>query len=198
MTERSTRGKGIFEPWLAEQRYQQARRALRQYCPEARSVLDIGCGGVPLFLRSLQVPHRYGLDKTVTTARNDNGIIISHWEAHDTAELPFAPGSFDIITMLAVWEHIREPALRLLIKSCHTCLRSGGALIVTTPSPIGQMILQPMAWLGLVSKEEIEEHVSVMSIGRIQKLLREEGFTGVIHGRRFLLGFNQLIVALRP
>lgn len=198
MMERSTRGTGLFEPWLAQQRYKQARHAMATYCSHAQSVLDVGCGCVPVFLRTLAVPHRYGLDKTVATTYNDNGISVAYWDACEQVNLPFPPCAFDVITMLAVWEHVPTMNLRALTHSCYECLRPEGVLIITTPSPLGQLVLQPMAWLGFVSKEEIEEHVSVMSTKQIRQILCDAGFTRMMRAHRFLVGFNQLIIAIKP
>lgn len=195
--ERSTRGSGICESWLAQQRYAQARRAIERYAPGAQSILDIGCGCVPIFLRTLRIPERWGLDKNAAKCDTRDGMTILQWDASMCSALPFAPGRFDVITMLAVWEHIPMPVLETLCHACHKWLRRGGVLIVTTPSPLGQMLLVPMMWMGLVSREEIDEHVSIMDREQIRHVLLRAGFSSSIVTYRFQLGLNQMIIAIK-
>jgi len=197
--QRSTRGTGLLEPWLARRRHAQAQRVIAQRSRPVQSILDIGCGTAPVFLRTLAVPHRYGLDKLAPRSYEDHGITVMPWDAAHDLCLPFEPERFDVITMLAVWEHIVTQRLLPLCCECYRCLKPGGLLIITTPSPLAQRILTVMARCGLVSREEIDEHVSVMNIPHIRSILQRAGFSGTdaVQGRRFLLHLNQLVTAIK-
>jgi len=49
----------------------------------------------------------------------------------DAARLPFKPGTFDRVIASEVMEHMNAP--KSLVRECHTILREGGGLIVSTP-----------------------------------------------------------------
>ncbi len=65
---------------------------------------------------------------------------------------------FDVITMLAVLEHIPEPQQLLLSENCSHLLKPGGILIITTPSPLVDRILDVLLWLRLIEGMELMEH----------------------------------------
>lgn len=57
-----TRGEGILEDFLAEQRYKIVKRILSNF-KERNRILDIGCGSYPKFLMSLDFKEKFGIDK---------------------------------------------------------------------------------------------------------------------------------------
>ncbi|MCX7002226.1 MAG: methyltransferase domain-containing protein [bacterium] len=197
MSARSTRGAGVLEPWLASLRFRHARRALAMVPRTPQAVLDVGCGVAPVFLASLQAGRRCGIDRFTAPVPHHDGITMLACDLVRDPHLPFENASFDAVTMLAVWEHIPTPVLSAVCREVHRCLRDGGRFIITTPAPLGQLVLQPMTWCGLVSKEEITEHVSVMNLRQVKDILSRAGFSAFPCARRFLLGMNQLVAATK-
>lgn len=197
MNRRATRGRGIFEGFLARRR---ATKVNRLVPSDARSLLDIGCGSHPLFLLQTTVPDRRGLDKMVPPeGRVIDGVTLVHHDVHRTPLLPFEDQSFDVITMLAVFEHIRPQPLALLLREINRVLRPGGSFIMTTPAGWTDPLLRAMARVGLVSPEEIDEHQDRYDRLIIRRYLRAAGFppdqtaTG-----SFLLGMNLWAAATTP
>lgn len=74
-------------------------------------------------------------------------------------KLPFEDLYFEVITLLAVIEHLNPKMLVLLFREIYRTLKPGGILILTTPANWTKGVLSTMAFLNLVSKEEIQEHV---------------------------------------
>src|ERR1700674_1937809 len=145
MTERRvTRGHGFLEAFLAHQR---ARRADSLIPEQARSgrILDVGCGSYPTFLVNTVFGERYGLDRLLVAA--DVGDLPVKLVEHDVAggsRLPFDDSFFDVVTMLAVFEHLETAALRRLLEEIHRVLRPGGLYVLTTPASWTEGLLKLM------------------------------------------------------
>jgi SAM-dependent methyltransferase len=152
-----TRGHGLLEPWLARAR---ARRAERLIPRELRAgrVLDVGCGSYPYFLSHTSFREKVAIDQ-LRPAADPGGISWHTLDLNAGPRLPFADGHFSVVTMLAVVEHLDPAGLETLFAEVHRVLAPGGRLILTTPAPWSDGLLRRMARLGLVSAEEIAEHV---------------------------------------
>lgn len=183
-----TRGKGLLETWLAHRRAAMADRLIPPGLRDGR-LLDIGCGSVPYFLTHTQFREKHGLDKVATFEIEP--LRIGRFDAHADAALPFEDGHFEVVTMLAVFEHIERGRLIGLIDEIHRVLRPGGCYILTTPAGWTGPMLSVMKWMGLVSAVEIDEHVGSYSRGTIRGVMRETRFgeAGLTMGA-FELGMN--------
>lgn len=151
-----TRGSGLLEPLLARLRANKANNLIPANLRRGR-VLDIGCGSYPYFLSHTSFLEKFAIDQSVPP-EDQSGI---HWHTLDLniePELPFEDGFFNVITMLAVVEHLDPTSLVSLFKEAHRTLTPGGHLILTTPAAWSDNILKWMARLNLVSAEEIDEH----------------------------------------
>jgi SAM-dependent methyltransferase len=140
-------------------------------------VLDAGCGG-GLFARLLvEKGYRvFGTDYSLDAARaawQRNGVPTV------TAELsaaPYKPGSFALVTMFHVLEHLYDPASYL--QAAHDLLRPGGRLIVQVPNAGSwQFLLFGEDWNGL----DVPRHLVDFRARDLDSLLEGCGFELVRH-----------------
>jgi len=148
--------------------------------PELRAgrILDVGCGKQAYFLARTEFAKKYGVDKLIDGRSKKRfqirreGVTLAHFDVDENNRLPFAPETFDVVTMLAVVEHLRDDRLIVLLNEIDRVLRPGGAFIITTPAGWTAPILTVMKWLRLVSAEEIDEHKAALTRADIRRLLR--------------------------
>lgn len=189
-----TRGSGWLEKTLARIR---ANAVNRRIPPQLRqgSLLDIGCGTFPYFLTHTAFAEKVGLDQVIDQAATDDmaarGITLVRHDAAQADVLPFDDERFDVVTMLAVFEHVPRPALVQLMREIRRVLKPGGCYLLTTPAAWADPFLRLCAALGLVSAEEIDEHQARYTHARIRRILTEGGFdSGKIDMGYFGLGLN--------
>ena len=182
-----TRGYGLLEGFLASQRARMADSLIPLRLRHG-TILDIGCGCEPYFLTRTDFANKIGVDKvfcagpTAGSARHGSiGLMPFDINAND--QLPFRSESFNVITMLAVFEHLSRRRLVLLINEIERVLKSGGVYILTTPAGWTAPILTTMKWLRLVSPVEIDEHQDAYSRAKLRAVLRQTRFAG--HPMRF-------------
>lgn len=198
--QRPTRGSGRLEGMLARLRMAAALKALK---PSLRGgdVLDVGCGSYPLFLMQAPFARKVGVDRIEPAwpaeyGPKPAGLEILRLPLEGDVRLPFPDASFACVVSLAVLEHLEPAGLPFLVAEIHRVLQPSGQFLLTTPHVFADGILRLLARLGLVSKEEIDEHKSLFFRPHIAELLRRGGFTpGNIRVRGFLLGLNILAVA---
>ncbi len=110
-----------------------AEHALRLLPPGGR-MLDIGCasGGLLALLRD-RAGHLAGLELSATAARAaaEIGDHVVQGALEDSG-LPFAAGSFDLVVLADVIEHVADPADGLA-RAVGWC-RPGGAVLVSVPN----------------------------------------------------------------
>lgn len=169
-----TRGNGLLEGILARLRADQANRLIPDRLREGR-ILDIGCGSQPYFLAHTSFREKFAIDQLPVAAEPEDVV----WHVLDvnlTPQLPFDDGFFNVITMLAVVEHLDPPKLVKLFQECRRVLAEGGMVILTTPASWSDRLLRMMARLRLVSKEEIDEHVYAYTLPLIGWYFGAAGF----------------------
>lgn len=170
-----TRGSGLLEVFLAKKRAKLANSLILNSHRSGR-ILDVGCGSYPYFLTTTKFKEKYGIDPSVNLSLvKDAGIILKKIKINKKA-IPFANNYFDVVTMLAVFEHINQDELILVIKEIKRVLKKDGKLIITTPAPWSNNLLHTMAMVGLISSEEIHEHKHNHPKSKIENLLAEAGF----------------------
>jgi SAM-dependent methyltransferase len=173
-----TRGYGLLEGFLARQR---VKLALSQIPPSYKkgSILDIGCGRYPLFLLKSGFSKRFGLDKVFKEGWDSEKkeITLINCDVSKEQGLPFKSDYFEVVTMLAVFEHIEPERLVPVLSEINRVLKPGGLYIMTTPAVWTDRLLGLMARLRLVSRAEIEDHKDAYSLSRISSILIEAGFS---------------------
>jgi 2-polyprenyl-3-methyl-5-hydroxy-6-metoxy-1,4-benzoquinol methylase len=176
----ATRGYGLLEGFLANQRFKHSRRLIRSSFYKDR-ILDVGGGVYPSFLLKVDFSEMYCLDKSLgkkgTEIIQNQKITFINCDLEIEQNLPFDSHFFDVITMLAVLEHIEPSRIVDILKELHRILRTNGMLIITTPALWTDRLLRLLANLKLVSPVEIEEHKAVYNKSRLYSVIQEGGFS---------------------
>jgi 2-polyprenyl-3-methyl-5-hydroxy-6-metoxy-1,4-benzoquinol methylase len=170
-----TRDAGPLDVFLAKKRAEMADRLIPEGLRGGR-ILDIGCGSYPLFLSGIEFSEKYGLDKSISLNLRLEGMKLSNYDLETRSDLSFDDSFFDVVTMLAVFEHIEKPNLKLLLREIHRVLKPGGVYILTTPAAWTDPILRALAKLRLISSVEVEEHKDAYSHAKIASSLSVAGF----------------------
>ena len=183
---------GVLSPWLERQRVEKAQ----EFIADGLDVLDVGSGRAPLL--DVLRPARYvGLDILDAVVSGNRDRFPEHefhvWDVQETSVGPL--GTFDVIVMLAVLEHFPDPVRAL--GNLRDGLRVHGRIILTTPHPSGERVLDWGAAVGVCSPEAEDEHQPLMCQSRLRDAAQEAGLS-VLHYERFLAGFNQLTVLGLP
>lgn len=184
-----TRGTGILEVFLAKQRASKANSFIRKSDRKGR-ILDIGCGSYPYFLSNTSFKEKYGLDPSLKLSEiSDKNLNLKVLDITKN-KLPFKNNYFNVITMLAVFEHIEQDKLPEILYEIKRVLKKGGVFIITTPAPWADKLLHSMARFGLISSEEIHEHKHNHPKEKIEGILIASGF----EKRKIKSGFFELLM----
>jgi 2-polyprenyl-3-methyl-5-hydroxy-6-metoxy-1,4-benzoquinol methylase len=175
----------LLEPLLRRARLARALPVIREY-PQC-SLLDVGCGWQARLLRDVEpyIARGVGIDRKAPAFESGKLTTI---RTELEATLPFESCTFDVVTMLAVLEHLSDP-LAMLVE-VRRVLRPHGTLIVTVPSHAAKPVLEFLAFrLRLVNPAEIADHKRYFGRGDLRALCRQAGLHMLTH-RYFQLGFN--------
>ena len=171
-----TRGKGLLEPWLAKMRAQRANRLIPTELRAGR-ILDIGCGSFPYFLSHTVFQQKFAVDQLPPNELGRRLDIQWHTlDLNSTPKLPFENNFFNAVTLLAVVEHLNPNSMAALFTETYRVLQPGGVVIMTTPAAWSDGLLRTMARIGLVSAEEIHEHVFAYTLPLLGWYFGRAGF----------------------
>ncbi|MGI8937147.1 MAG: class I SAM-dependent methyltransferase [Iamia sp.] len=165
--------------------------AALEHLPANGHVLDVGCGDGAFFRQgSSKVASGVGID--VLAPQEE--WVFGPFERR-TGSFPEKVGDgerFDAVVMLAVVEHLRDHELARWASAVPEVVEPGGKLIITTPSPVVDRILDAGIKLRLLDGMEAHQHHG-FDPRQVPDL-----FTGptlhLEHRRRFELGLNHLFV----
>lgn len=157
------------------------------------SVLDVGCYDGSLFKAyASRMARGVGIDPTLTRS---TGIGRFRFIADRFPSDLIGDERFDVITMLAVLEHVDLSELPTWRAACERLLVPGGTLLLTVPAPQVDKILDVLRALHLVAGMSAEEHHG-FDPSLVPQLFDSRRFRMVIH-RRFEMGLNHLFVFRR-
>lgn len=168
-------------------------RRIVHYANRNDVILDFGCGYQAYLLNTVKnlVKEGIGIDYDVENRQNDNIKLIKF---NYTNKLPFETECFDKVFMMAVLEHFYDDDADNLFKEIYRVLKIGGRLILTTPTPFGQKILEFLSFkLHLISQKEISDHKKYYSRVDITVIGEKNGFK-LIEYKIFQFGINSTIV----
>ena len=170
----ATRGYGFLENFLARRRSSMADRLIPDKLRNGK-ILDIGCGTNPVFLSKTLFKEKYGLDKVRSI--NNRDIHLIHHDFEEIQSLPFRDNYFDVITLLAVIEHVHPQHVPSVLHETRRVLKPQGIIILTTPAAWTDRVLKTMAKFKIVSAVEIEDHKDTYTKNKLKNLLGASGYT---------------------
>jgi 2-polyprenyl-3-methyl-5-hydroxy-6-metoxy-1,4-benzoquinol methylase len=169
----ATRGYGFLENFLARQRCSMADSLIPAQLRKGK-ILDIGCGTSPLFLNKTLFHEKYGLDKVRSIDNRAIHLINHDFEKIQT--LPFKENSFNVITLLAVIEHIQPQNVFSILCETRRILKPNGIIILTTPAAWTDRLLRTMAKFKIVSAVEIEDHKDTYTKNKLKNMIAASGY----------------------
>ena len=180
-------------------RHMRIREALKFIGAKGITLLDVGCGFPPRLLIFLSekgvIAKGYGIDKRVPQDKIGERIELFNLdlEGGRRERIPLPDDGVDVVTMLAVIEHLEDPSW--ILGEIRRVLRGDGLFILTTPTPIARLVLETLAFLKVIDAREIRDHKRYYSKDELFRTLESAGFR-VIHYRKFELGMNQIAVSM--
>jgi SAM-dependent methyltransferase len=162
----------------------------RPYITPGSRVLDIGCADGELFKRTPGIKDGIGVDPDLpqTSIRFPNAVLLKGLFPHVLPD----EQPFDVITLLAVLEHVPQERQRLLAEQCAHYLKPSGHLIITVPSPSVDSILSVLRFLRLIHGMALEQHYGFDP--RETPNLFGVGGMELVKASRFQLELNNLFV----
>ena len=177
-----TRSYGLLERFLALQRAKIANKFISSEHRKGK-ILDVGCGTYPIFLLTSKFVEKFGIDKTQFLGSGvSRRINFINYDIEKGNKLPFNDNCIDVVTMLAVMEHVKFSNLIYSMSEIYRVLKPRGICILTVPSHWAEYILDIMANIKLVSKIEMEDHKSKLSNSKIIEILKAANFNTVDFG----------------
>jgi SAM-dependent methyltransferase len=150
------------------------RHLLPAEFPAAGSLLDIGCGNGAFLLRARSMGWRvagYEPDPEAVRVCRAAGLDVQQGDFSGAA---VGAGTYDVITVSHVLEHVAEPLE--FLRQCRRLLRDGGSLWIAAPNPQSlDRVIFGAGWRGL----HMPFHLCIPSRGVLLSLLREAGFSNV-------------------
>lgn len=183
-----------FGVWLSQ-------RAIRRELPAGNDlrVLELGCGYRATQLLALRdrAKEATGVDFTIAPELRAVPGMVFHEGPIEDALPKLASGAFDVVLLISVLEHLREPLAAL--ESAQRLLRPGGVLLVNVPTWRGKFFLEFSAFrLGLSPRVEMDDHKMYYDQRDLWPLLVRAGFRPSalrLHYHKF--GLNLFAAATR-
>ncbi len=169
---------GILDGFLARMRAKKANKLIPDIHRSGR-ILDIGCGTYPYFLLNTNFFEKHGIEKNIisnTTELKKQKIYIKEHNLEKDVTIPYDNNYFDVLTMLAVFEHFDTGKLIQILNEVYRVLKPGGVYVLTVPAGWTEELLMIMARFNLISNSLFNEHKDVYSHKKITSLLNATGF----------------------
>lgn len=179
--------KWTFLDWFIQRlRY---RKVIR-FIPEGSVLADLGCGNGD-FLRymSKRISFGHGVDTMIKPFETGQNLLF--YKGDLNAKIPLDDASMDVVSALAVLEHLRNPFV--FLSEVLRVLRPGGYCIMTTPAPAAKPLLEVLAYkLKIISENDIRDHKNYYGRDQLIQLFSSFDDVRIDH---FQFGLNTFIVA---
>lgn len=158
---------------VTRKRYVELLRSFQTYSTCNR-ILDVGCGCGFFLAEALQAGwYAYGTEVSRSAAyyAEKVGVAAGRIFVGDVPAAGFELGSFDVVTMFEVIEHLRDPAG--VLRVVWHLLRDGGLLYLTTPNydSLSRYLLGS-SWRIILPRE----HLFYFTAASLGPLLRMSGY----------------------
>jgi len=177
------------------------RMRIRRVLPLIRQstqckLLDVGCGCEASLLKSVEPYIDSGVGVDFKAPDLESAKLKTIPVTFDD-KLPFDDNSFDVVTLMAVLEHLEKPLeiLREIRRVLKKSDAGDGILVGTVPSKAAKPVLEFMAYkLRIISATEISDHKRYYNKLDLIEILTEAGFEYVTC-RYFQFGMNNFFSA---
>ena len=168
---------GLLDGFLSRKRAKRVNKLI-PHSHRSGMILDIGCGTYPYFLLNTDFSEKHGLDRVIVPNASafSEKLCIKDYDLEKELTIPYADNSFDVLTMLAVFEHFDKEKLIQILREVKRVLKPGGVYILTVPAGWTDKLLTIMAKFKLVSASLFNEHKDTYTHKKIVSLLQTAGF----------------------
>jgi len=136
--------------------------------PENLGWLDVGCGkGELLRFGHASFRHAAGCDPSAEMLRECAGLSVERQP--ESARLPFAEASFDVITAACVYHHLSDADQAGLTRDIARVLRPGGVFVIFEHNPWNP------ATRRIVSRTPVDADAVLLTAAKTRRLMRGAG-----------------------
>ena len=178
----------ILDKFIGHIRYMHVQK----YVKPGIVIADVGCGRKADFLMRNQniIKEGIGFDFRIDDEVKGNNIRLIN--NRNLKRFPIEDNTIDVVFLNAVLEHLTDPVSVLI--DCKRILKSGGSIVLTTPTRMAKPVLEFMAFkLHIINEDEILEHQHYYSRDDIALLGNRLGME-LSRYSYFELGLNSIIV----
>ena len=164
------------------------RKAL-PYISSGSDILDIGCADGALFrMAGLRLKQGIGVDPGIE--QEVAGPNYKLFPGTFPEDVP-THMSFDVITMLAVFEHLTPQSQTNIVSALPNYLRENGKVIMTIPSPQVDKILEWLKAVRLIDGMDLGKHHQ-FDVQQVRQIMGTD--FSLSHFEKFQLGMNNFFV----
>ena len=140
--------------------------------------------------------HELGLEasSSIWGGGANTGYLTRHSPNQCSITLPFENESFEIVTMLAVIEHLSAPIA--MLREIERVLVPNGILLLTAPSHVAKPVLECLSYrLHLIDEREIRDHKRYYNKRDFIESLAQVPHLKLLNHRYFQCGMNNFLKA---